>query len=151
MRCRFNQYCLFQIYMLHAKYLSCTWDICSVFLNTCAVYQIYLRAVFENMMRFSKYIFYFILWIYVWIGIQKYMVCELGLRGLRNYSIWKTKHFFGIKFSFSIDHILFTIMDDRERNRQGFTSFLDALQSVLMNIQNLHEIEKMHHIFEYST
>ena len=32
-------------------------------------------------------------------------------------------------------------MDDRERNRQGLTNFLDALQSVLISIQNLHEID----------
>ena len=32
-------------------------------------------------------------------------------------------------------------MDDRERNRQGLTNFLDALQSVLIGIQNLHEID----------
>ena len=32
-------------------------------------------------------------------------------------------------------------MDDRERNRQGLTNFLDALQSLLISIQNLHEID----------
>ena len=32
-------------------------------------------------------------------------------------------------------------MDDRERNRQGLTNFFDALQSVLISIQNLHEME----------
>ena len=32
-------------------------------------------------------------------------------------------------------------MDDRERNRQGLTNFFDALQSVLVSIQNLNEVE----------
>ena len=32
-------------------------------------------------------------------------------------------------------------MDDRERNRQGLTNVHDALQSVLISIQNLHEID----------
>ena len=31
-------------------------------------------------------------------------------------------------------------MDDRERNRQGLTNFFDALQSVLISIQNLYEV-----------